>query len=166
MRMKDKVALVTGAGQNAGRATALELARHNCGGVAVNDFVGTQFAQPGYTLASESEVEGCVATYYDVSATVPANMMVDCPGAFPGTNDTGLSDSAFTAGVSAILSAIGTAGRILWVNLAYFDGANTNAIAQTIQTAIAPARYFRIRRYARANVVAQTASIRRLWLQG
>ena len=34
-----QVALVTGAGQGAGRATALELARHNCGGVAVNDFV-------------------------------------------------------------------------------------------------------------------------------
>ena len=53
--------------------------------------VGTQFAQPGYNLASEDEVEGCVATYYDVSATVPAGMMVDCPGAFPGTNETGLN---------------------------------------------------------------------------
>lgn len=35
-----QVAVVTGAGQNAGRAIALELAKHNCGGVAVNDFVG------------------------------------------------------------------------------------------------------------------------------
>lgn len=34
-----QVALVTGAGQNAGRATALEMARHNAGGIAVNDFV-------------------------------------------------------------------------------------------------------------------------------
>ncbi len=34
-----QVALVTGAGQGAGRATALELARHNAGGIAVNDFV-------------------------------------------------------------------------------------------------------------------------------
>jgi len=53
--------------------------------------VGTQLAQPGYTLESQDEVEGCVATYYDVSATVPAGMMVDCPGAFPGTNETGLN---------------------------------------------------------------------------
>ncbi|MFN2426549.1 MAG: DUF4215 domain-containing protein [Candidatus Binatia bacterium] len=53
--------------------------------------VGTQFAQPGYTLASETEVEGCVATYYDVSASVPASMRVPCPGVFPGTNETGLN---------------------------------------------------------------------------
>jgi cysteine-rich repeat protein len=53
--------------------------------------VGTQFAQPGYNLQSESEIEGCVASYYDLSApgAVPANMVVDCPGAFPGTNETG-----------------------------------------------------------------------------
>lgn len=35
-----QVAFVTGAGQGAGRAIALALARHNAGGVAVNDFVG------------------------------------------------------------------------------------------------------------------------------
>lgn len=35
-----QTALVTGAGQGAGRAIALMLARHNAGGVAVNDFVG------------------------------------------------------------------------------------------------------------------------------
>jgi len=53
--------------------------------------IGTQFAQPGYVLQSQSEVEGCVASYYDLSApgAVPANMLVDCPGAFPGTNDHG-----------------------------------------------------------------------------
>lgn len=50
---------------------------------------GTQFAMPGYTLASGSEVEGCVASYYDVSQTVPEADMVPCPGAFPGTNETG-----------------------------------------------------------------------------
>jgi len=39
MDLGGQVAIVTGAGQNAGRATALELARHNAGGIAVNDFV-------------------------------------------------------------------------------------------------------------------------------
>jgi 3-oxoacyl-[acyl-carrier protein] reductase len=34
-----QVAFVTGSGQGAGRAIALSLARHNAGGVAVNDFV-------------------------------------------------------------------------------------------------------------------------------
>jgi len=34
-----QVALVTGAGQGAGRAIALALARHNAGGIAVNDFL-------------------------------------------------------------------------------------------------------------------------------
>lgn len=34
-----QVALITGAGQGAGRAIALELAKHNAGGIAVNDFV-------------------------------------------------------------------------------------------------------------------------------
>jgi 3-oxoacyl-[acyl-carrier protein] reductase len=37
--LKGQVAFVTGAGQGAGRAIALGLARHNAGGVAVNDFV-------------------------------------------------------------------------------------------------------------------------------
>ena len=34
-----QIAFVTGAGQGAGRAIALALARHNAGGVAINDFV-------------------------------------------------------------------------------------------------------------------------------
>jgi NAD(P)-dependent dehydrogenase (short-subunit alcohol dehydrogenase family) len=39
-----KVAFVTGAGQGAGRAIALALARHNAGGVAVNDFAADRAA--------------------------------------------------------------------------------------------------------------------------
>lgn len=39
-----QVAFITGAGQGAGRAIALTLARHNAGGVAVNDFVAERAA--------------------------------------------------------------------------------------------------------------------------
>ena len=37
--LNGQIAFVTGAGQGAGRAIALAMARHNAGGVAVNDFV-------------------------------------------------------------------------------------------------------------------------------
>lgn len=37
--LQGQIALVTGAGQGVGRGIALALARHNAGGVAVNDFV-------------------------------------------------------------------------------------------------------------------------------
>src|SRR5580693_6066140 len=39
-----QIAFVSGAGQGAGRAIALALARHNAGGVAVNDFVAARAA--------------------------------------------------------------------------------------------------------------------------
>lgn len=39
-----QIAFVSGAGQGAGRAIALALARHNAGGVAVNDFVAERAA--------------------------------------------------------------------------------------------------------------------------
>src|ERR1700722_8872112 len=39
-----QIAFVSGAGQGAGRGIALALARHNAGGVAVNDFVAERAA--------------------------------------------------------------------------------------------------------------------------
>lgn len=45
-----QVALVTGAGKGVGRAIALELARHNAGGIAVNDF------DPGRASAVVEEI--------------------------------------------------------------------------------------------------------------
>jgi 3-oxoacyl-[acyl-carrier protein] reductase len=49
-----QIALVTGAGQGAGRAIALALARHNAGGVAVNDFV----AERAQAVVEEIEALG------------------------------------------------------------------------------------------------------------
>lgn len=59
-----QVAVVTGAGQNAGRAIALELAKHNCGGVAVNDFV----AERAEAVAEEIRAMGvpAMAAPFDV----------------------------------------------------------------------------------------------------
>lgn len=49
-----QIGFVTGAGQGAGRAIALALARHNAGGVAVNDFVAERAA----AVAAEIEALG------------------------------------------------------------------------------------------------------------
>jgi 3-oxoacyl-[acyl-carrier protein] reductase len=52
-----QVALVTGAGQNAGRGIAMELARHGAGGIAVNDFV----AERAEAVAEEIRAMGVPA---------------------------------------------------------------------------------------------------------
>jgi cysteine-rich repeat protein len=48
---------------------------------------GHQIAMPGYPLDSQSEFEGCVPSYYDVSSMVPDEYRIPCSRA-PGTNDT------------------------------------------------------------------------------
>jgi NAD(P)-dependent dehydrogenase (short-subunit alcohol dehydrogenase family) len=53
-----QIAFVSGAGQGAGRAIALALARHNAGGVAVNDFVAAR----AQAVAEEIEALGVRAT--------------------------------------------------------------------------------------------------------
>jgi NAD(P)-dependent dehydrogenase (short-subunit alcohol dehydrogenase family) len=52
-----QIAFVSGAGQGAGRAIALALARHNAGGVAVNDFV----AERAQAVVEEIEALGARA---------------------------------------------------------------------------------------------------------
>ena len=44
--LRSQVAFVTGAGQGAGRAIALALARHNAGGVVVNGMSNAKRASP------------------------------------------------------------------------------------------------------------------------
>jgi NAD(P)-dependent dehydrogenase (short-subunit alcohol dehydrogenase family) len=63
--LRGQIAFVTGAGQGAGRGIALTLARHNAGGVAVNDFVGERAA----AVVAEIEALGvrALATPADVS---------------------------------------------------------------------------------------------------
>ena len=55
--LSGQAAFVTGAGQGAGRAIALALARHNAGGVAVNDYVPERAA----AVAAEIEALGVKA---------------------------------------------------------------------------------------------------------
>ena len=55
--LNGQVAVVTGAGQGAGRGIALMLARHNAGGVAVNDFV----AERAESVAAEIRALGVPA---------------------------------------------------------------------------------------------------------
>lgn len=61
-----QIAFVTGAGQGAGRAIAIALAKHNAGGIAVNDFV----AERAEAVAKEIQELGvpAVAAPADVSS--------------------------------------------------------------------------------------------------
>ncbi len=48
---------------------------------------GVQFLMPAYPLDSQDERELCIASFYDLRGQVPEGAVVDCPGAFPGTNE-------------------------------------------------------------------------------
>lgn len=72
-----QVAIVTGAGQGAGRAIARELARHNSGGIAVNDFV----AERAEAVAAEIRATGVAAMPIsfdvgDIAAVRAANQAI------------------------------------------------------------------------------------------
>jgi 3-oxoacyl-[acyl-carrier protein] reductase len=88
MDLGGKVAFVSGAGQGAGRAIALTLARHNAGGVAVNDFV----AERAEAVAEEIRELG-----------VPA---------FAAPADVG-NHEAVSSAVAAASGALGTVGLLV-----------------------------------------------------
>jgi NAD(P)-dependent dehydrogenase (short-subunit alcohol dehydrogenase family) len=95
-----QIAFVTGAGQGAGRAIALALARHNAGGVAVNDFV----AQRAADVVAEITALGvpAVAAPADVGdyASVRSAMMAAAAALGPITI---LVNNAGNAGPSATM---------------------------------------------------------------
>lgn len=78
-----QVAFVTGAGQGAGRETALTLARHNAGGVAVNDFV----AERAEAVADEIRALGvpAMAAPADVGDIQAVKAAMDAAGENLGT---------------------------------------------------------------------------------
>ena len=70
-----QIAFVTGAGQGAGRAIALALARHNAGGVAVNDF----YPERAAAVVAEIEALGvrAMAAPADVSDHAAVSAVID-----------------------------------------------------------------------------------------
>ena len=63
-----QVAFVTGAGQGAGRAIALMLARHNAGGIAVNDFVQERAASDGMSMMCPADEDELAARDQRIAA--------------------------------------------------------------------------------------------------
>lgn len=96
-----QVALVTGAGQGAGRGIALELARHNAGGIAVNDYV----AERAEAVAGEIRAMGvkALAVPFDVGDIAAIRGAVATAGAELGPV-TILVNNAGMAGPNARMS--------------------------------------------------------------
>lgn len=89
-----QVAFVSGAGQGAGRAIALMLARHNAGGIAVNDFVRERAA----SVAAEIEALGVPALA--ITADVGDHSAVQ----------SAMADAAALGPVSILVNNAGNAG--------------------------------------------------------
>lgn len=71
-----QIAFVSGAGQGAGRAIALAFARHNAGGVAVNDFVAARAEQVAAEIralgTASVAVQADVGDYHSVKVAMDA----------------------------------------------------------------------------------------------
>ena len=98
--LKGQVALVTGAGQGAGRGIALMLARHNAGGVVVNDFV-TERAEAVAAEIRELGVKA-IGVQADVGDRASVQAMADRAAAELGTV-TLLVNNAGMAGPTAAI---------------------------------------------------------------
>jgi len=100
--LKGQIAFVTGAGQGAGRAIALALARHNAGGVAVNDFV----AERAEAVAAEIRALGipAIAAPADVGNHASVKAAMDASVAALG-QITLLVNNAGNAGPSTTMRA-------------------------------------------------------------
>jgi len=96
--LKGQIAFVTGGGQGAGRAIAIALARHNAGGVAVNDFVAERaeavaaeiraLGVPAIAAPADVGSHASVKSAMDASASAlgPITLLVNNAGnAGPGT---------------------------------------------------------------------------------
>ncbi|AXQ30728.1 SDR family oxidoreductase [Solimonas sp. K1W22B-7] len=86
-----QVAFVTGAGQGAGRAMALAFARHNAGGIAVNDFVAVRaeavaaeiraLGVPAIAVPADVGDHAAVSAAMDSAATLgPVTILVNNAG--------------------------------------------------------------------------------------
>lgn len=103
-----QVAFVTGAGQSVGRGIALALAKHNAGGVAVNDFV----AERAEAVVAEIKALGvrAVAAPCDVGDYAAVKSAIEGAGAALGAPVTLLVNNAGNAGPNAQIGL----GPLFW----------------------------------------------------